>query len=69
MNFVGLLDTGASISCLGSSAAVNLMTLKTPVRKLNTTVKTADGKPQNIVGVLPTTIEIDAIANNFVCYS
>lgn len=54
--FVGLLDTGASVSCLGSQAALEFLDSKVPFKKLGTTVKTADGKPQNVVGVLKTDI-------------
>lgn len=55
--FVGLWDTGAPVSCLGSQAAIDLLNSKSPFKRLHTMVKTADGRPQNVVGVLNTKTE------------
>lgn len=55
-SMMGLLDTGASVTCLGSQAAIDFLSSQTPYKKLNTKVNTADGKPQNIVGVFTTEI-------------
>lgn len=54
---IGLLDTGASVSCLGSQAAMDLLNSNEPFRKLNTSVRTADGKPQVVIGVLTTEVD------------
>lgn len=55
-NVIGLLDTGASVSCLGSQAALEFLSSNIPYKKLHTTVNTADGKPQHISGVFTTDI-------------
>lgn len=55
-NMIGLLDTGASVSCLGSQAARNILVSNEKVRRFNTSVNTADGKPQDVKGVLTTDI-------------
>lgn len=47
---LGLLDTGASITCIGSDAARNFLESGAPFKKLKSTVQTADGKGQNVVG-------------------
>lgn len=52
----GLLDTGASISCIGGSFAAKFLDSNHPYKKLNSKVHTADGKPQNIVGFVRTNI-------------
>lgn len=55
-NMIGLLDTGASISCLGSQAASDFLTSMVPYKALNMSVKTADGKSQRVLGILDTEI-------------
>ncbi|XP_059222537.1 uncharacterized protein K02A2.6-like [Stomoxys calcitrans] len=55
-NVIGLLDTGASVTCLGAQAAIDFLGSQIPYKKLNTTVNTADGKPQRIAGVFTTEV-------------
>jgi len=46
---MGLLDTGASVCCIGGSLAKDLINT-TAYKRLSASVKTADGKSQGIVG-------------------
>lgn len=54
-NMVGLLDTGASVSCLGSETARAFLDSDHKFKKIRSTVRTADGKKQDVVGV----VEVD----------
>lgn len=53
---VGLLDTGASVSCLGAQAAGNFLDSPRDFRKIKSIIRTADGKSQDVVGVVETGI-------------
>lgn len=55
-NMLGLLDTGASISCIGSEAAQNFLSSGARYRKLKSSVRTADGKPQKVIGYVETSV-------------
>lgn len=57
----GLMDTGASISCIGGDFAMKYLNSSQPYRKLNCKVHTADGKPQQIVGFIETRISFRGI--------
>lgn len=46
----GLLDSGASISCLGRGAVEFIESNNLKIKKLNCAVNTADGAPQEIIG-------------------
>ncbi|EDW38656.1 GL15379 [Drosophila persimilis] len=52
---VGLLDTGASVCCIGGHLAKDVME-KTEYKRLSATGKTADGKSQDIIGRLTTEV-------------
>lgn len=47
--YTGLLDTGASISCIGGALAKKFMNGHTAYKHLSCAVKTPDGKSQKIV--------------------
>lgn len=47
---VGLLDSGASISCLGGDAAKKISDWELPFKPINTSVKTASGAEQKVMG-------------------
>lgn len=49
---LGLLDTGANISCLGQDLAKIDFSGKAGYRKIKSTVKTADGQAQNVTGLI-----------------
>lgn len=49
---LGLLDTGANVSCIGSDLAKQNFTKYKEFFKLNSCVKTADGKLQKVEGYL-----------------
>lgn len=46
----GLLDSGASISCLGHNGLDRITQLNIPMKKLNRSIQTADGAPQAVLG-------------------
>ncbi|KAI8128794.1 hypothetical protein CVS40_1659 [Lucilia cuprina] len=50
--FTGLLDTGASVSCLGADAAKELLNSDISFKKIKSGVRTADGKMQNVSGFI-----------------
>lgn len=56
----GLLDSGASISCIGRNAEATLGTLGLKVKRIATQVKTADGASQSIVGYVDVTIDYNS---------
>ncbi|XP_037899719.1 uncharacterized protein K02A2.6-like [Glossina fuscipes] len=60
----GLLDTGASISCVGNALAERILQMNIPFKKMSSTVRTADGKQQKIVGSLKTLIKFKGIENS-----
>lgn len=60
-NILGLLDTGASLSCIGSKVAKQYIESGRPYRKLNSVVKTADGRSQKIYGCVETLVSFKGI--------
>lgn len=56
---VGLLDSGASISCLGKNAENTILQLGLRMKKVNTIVNTADGAGQSVIGYVDATITYD----------
>ena len=48
----GLLDSGANVSCLGNNASELLKKLNLSLKPIKSTVYTADGAGQNIIGVV-----------------
>ncbi|KAH8350098.1 hypothetical protein KR084_011774, partial [Drosophila pseudotakahashii] len=55
-NVSGLLDTGASISCIGGSLAKEIISDQSSLKPLRCAVKTADGQSQEIIGKLTTEV-------------
>lgn len=53
---LGLMDTGASVCCLGGKAAEEFLDSGRPYKNINSSVKTADGTSQNVVGFVKETI-------------
>jgi len=53
----GLLDSGASISCVGDSLAVEVEAENVPFRAMERNAVTADGSPQRIIGRIKVEIE------------
>jgi len=53
----GLLDSGASISCVGGSLAVEVEAGNVPFRAMERNAVTADGSPKRIIGRIK--VEID----------
>lgn len=54
--YTGLLDTGASISCIGGTLASKFIKDNEEFKPLSCSVRTADGKSQQIIGRLTTTV-------------
>ncbi|KAH8357349.1 hypothetical protein KR084_007570, partial [Drosophila pseudotakahashii] len=52
----GLMDTGASISCIGGSLAANIVKDTSKYKHIHASVSTADGNQQAIVGRISTSI-------------
>lgn len=46
----GLLDSGASISCLGKNAEARAVSFALKIKPISTSVRTADGAQQNVIG-------------------
>lgn len=55
-NISGLLDTGASVSCLGSRVAQELLDSNADIKKIRIFIRTADGKDQSVFGCIKTDI-------------
>lgn len=49
---MGLLDSGASISCLGKNASARAVSLDLKVKPISTSIRTADGAQQHVVGYI-----------------
>lgn len=64
----GLLDTGANISCMGSSLASETFANRPEFCKLKSTVKTADGKSHAINGFLSIDIEYKTVVKKIKLY-
>ncbi|XP_044572730.1 uncharacterized protein LOC6503773 isoform X1 [Drosophila ananassae] len=56
-NIKGLMDTGASMSCIGGQFAQEVMGSEVPIHRVFNNVSTADGSKLNIIGRLSTNIE------------
>lgn len=59
--WLGLLDSGASISCMGAGSLEFLTDQNIPFKKLSSSLATADGQKQNIVGLITTKIRYKGI--------
>lgn len=53
----GLLDSGASISCLGQNAQLRIQQLGLRMKSLKQSVQTADGNPQPVIGFVDADVE------------
>lgn len=58
---LGLMDTGASLSCVGSRVAKDYIDACRPYKKLNSVVRTADGNSQDVVGYVDTKISFKGL--------
>lgn len=61
MNLVGLIDTGASITCISGSAAKQFLEKNIPYKKLNEFVTTAGGTQYKVYGCMETEIEFRGV--------
>ena len=64
----GLLDSGASVSCLGKDCLSFVEELKIPIIDIFDSIKTADGKPQRIVGKVKVEIKCNDISKSIILY-
>lgn len=60
---VGLLDSGANISVLGSNAIELANRLNLPIYTYNNSVKTADGKPHSVMGFVYLPIRFNKVTH------
>lgn len=60
IHILGLLDSGASVSCLGKNASNRIEQLGLKLQPLCQSIHTADGSPQSVVGL----VEVDAYYRN-----
>lgn len=67
-DWVGLLDTGASVSCLGSKAALEILDSDIDFKRIRSFVKTADGRTQTVCGYVVADVNFRGIAKNIKFY-
>lgn len=65
---VGLLDSGASVSCFGSGAHELLSNLDVSFIPNKSTVKTADGSSQEIIGTCDLLVKFNGLTKNIKFY-
>lgn len=58
---LGLMDTGASLSCLGGKAAEEFLRSGKPFKRISSIVRTADGSSQEVVGFIKENITFKGI--------
>lgn len=68
MDLIGLIDTGASISCISGLAAKSLLEKNIPYRKLHEMVTTAGGSQYKVYGVIEEEIEFRDLRKNIKFY-
>ncbi|KAH8356932.1 hypothetical protein KR200_005220, partial [Drosophila serrata] len=57
----GLMDTGASMSCLGGQFAQEILASDVPIKRVFKNISTADGSKQSIVGSIRSNIEYNGV--------
>lgn len=62
------MDTGASISCIGGSFVQSIIQDKVPHKSMGSTVRTADGNTQKIVGKLRTKVQYKGVTRTLSFY-
>ncbi|KAH8340311.1 hypothetical protein KR074_000319, partial [Drosophila pseudoananassae] len=65
---LGLLETGAAVSCIGGSFAEKFIKSKADFKRKGTTVSTADGQRQQVVGQLTTDVEFKGLSKTHTFY-
>lgn len=50
--YLGLLDSGASVSCIGADLATELLAENKGVKRIRSCVRTADGSRQDVAGII-----------------
>ncbi|KAH8336043.1 hypothetical protein KR059_005834, partial [Drosophila kikkawai] len=65
---VGLMDTGASISCIGGRVAAEIVKTPNEYKPIHANVSTADGQKQPIVGRIKTSISFRGESKPFRLY-
>ena len=66
--YTGLLDSGASVSCLGQNCLEFVDRLNIPIIDYFETIKTADGKPQKILGKIRVNINSNDNVKSMLLY-
>lgn len=57
----GLMDTGASMSCVGGQFAQEILASEVPIKRVFNNISTADGSKQSIVGSIRSNIEYNGV--------
>ncbi|KAH8357016.1 hypothetical protein KR200_010985, partial [Drosophila serrata] len=57
----GLMDTGASMSCVGGQFAQEILASDVPIKRVFNNISTADGSKQSIVGSIRSNIEYNEV--------
>ena len=65
---LGLLDTGAAISCLGGSLAKEIIKKKIPFKKVFGNASTADGQKQEILGRITVPVKYNTFSQELVLH-
>lgn len=66
--YTGLLDSGASVSCLGKNCLEFVEKLNLPIIDYLESIKTADGKPQRIIGKIKVKINCNENIKSMILY-
>lgn len=68
VNLRGLMDSGASVSCLGKDCLKKVKDMKVDIIDFKSTIKTADGASHLIIGKIKTKIHIGTKSVNIILY-
>ncbi|XP_058982088.1 uncharacterized protein LOC131803998 [Musca domestica] len=68
IEFTGLMDSGASISCLGSNCIENAEKMNAQIFNFKSCLRTADGKQQQIVGKIKCDVKCGNEVRNLTFY-
>lgn len=64
----GLLDSGASITCLGKGGLHFIDSIKSKIKSIHSEVKTANGSPASIVGKFIASVKFRGVSKNLLIF-
>lgn len=68
LEFKGLMDSGATISCLGKNCIENVSKMKCHIINFKSNIKPADGKNQLIIGKVKLFVECVNVTQEMLFY-